>query len=166
MNELNLNFLGLIDNTPMCIKLFDGKGNLLFLNKFGREEHFLSDDADVSKWDWRGTIKNEYLPEVDKKVEAVLNGRPIENLEFEHTREGSTHEWCAGALSSVKDEQGNVAGILFYSIDITDKKKAEKAIEDKVHELETMNKFMVDREIKMVELKNELEEVKSKLAHA
>ena len=45
MIDGNLNLMGLIDATPMCIKLFDNKGNLIFINKFGKKEHHLSEDT-------------------------------------------------------------------------------------------------------------------------
>ncbi len=44
--------------------------------------------------------------------------------------------------------------------DVTDRKIAENKLAEKVDELERMNKLMIDREMKMVELKNELERLK------
>lgn len=160
--ENDLNLLSLLNNTPMCIKLFDGDGKLIFINKYGRKEHSILDSDDISKWKWLDTVKKEYQAEVNKKFSEILNGSPVEYVEFEHTEEGSDHEWCSGALSSVKDEKGSVAGVLFYSIDISAKKNAEKAVMEKMHEIEKMNKFMVDRELRMINLKKELTEIKER----
>jgi len=44
--------------------------------------------------------------------------------------------------------------------DVTDRKIAENKLIEKVDELEKMNKLMINREMKMVELKNELERLK------
>lgn len=158
MSEItsNINLLGLMDVTPMCIKLFDGKGTLIFINKFGRKEHKLSDTDDISKWDWMGTIKKEYQDEVKKKFSAILAGSSTEYVEFQHTPEGSDHLWCSGALSSVKNEEGFVEGVLFYSIDVSARKAAEKEAEEKMEEIQKMNKLMVGRELKMIELKKQL----------
>ncbi len=144
----------------MCIKLFDPKGTLVFINKYGRAEHHIKDTDDISKWDWVGTVKSQYQAEVRRKFQSVLAGSPLELTEFEHTPEGSDHEWCGGALSSTKDEKGNVNGVLFYSIDATARKHTEAERADKIAELERVNKIMVDRELKMIELKNELEKMK------
>ena len=46
-------------------------------------------------------------------------------------------------------------------MDITDRKLAEEQISKHTEELEKMNKVMVDREIKMIELKQEIEELKN-----
>ena len=63
-----------------------------------------------------------------------------------------------------KPELGNKVLAFFH--DITDRKKAEKEVIEnqkklskKVMELELFNELMVDREIKMVELKNEVNEL-------
>ena len=91
----------------------------------------------------------------------MLGGSPVEYVEFEHTKEGSDHDWCSGAISSVKDENEIINGILFYSIDSSDRKKAEKMEKEKMEEIEKMNSIMVNRELKMVDLKNEIEQLKT-----
>lgn len=117
-------YIELIENTPLCIKVFDGKGNLLFLNKGGRDEHFLKDTDDISKWNWLGTVKEEYRAKAKELFERALKGE-ASAVEFEHTPEGSKHEWCSGIISPIKDKDGNIKSILFYSADITALKKAE-----------------------------------------
>jgi SMC interacting uncharacterized protein involved in chromosome segregation len=46
--------------------------------------------------------------------------------------------------------------------DITSRKKAEKEIEEKMEEIQKMNDVMIGRELKMVELKEELEKLQNK----
>lgn len=161
LNE-DINLLGLLDASPMCVKLFDSKGTLVFINKFGRNEHHITPSEDISKWNWVNTIEPEYQDEVRKKFTAVLSGSPVEYVEFRHTKEGSDHEWCSGALSSVKDEHGNINGVLFYSIDVSAKKQAEKKVTEKMQEIEKMNHLMVNRELRMIDLKKEIERLKTK----
>ena len=48
-------------------------------------------------------------------------------------------------------------------VDITEREQAKKEIEHRNRELETMNRLMVDRELKMIELKKENEKLKKKL---
>jgi PAS domain S-box-containing protein len=120
MNELSPEkYRALIENTPLCVKVFDRRGNLIFINKGGRDEHKIADDQDVTKWDWMGTIKEEYREEMRKKFEQALAGSNTE-IKFEHTPEGSDHQWCHGYLSPIKDDGGDVESVLFYSIDVSD----------------------------------------------
>jgi PAS domain S-box-containing protein len=154
----------LINETPICIKVFDATGKLIFLNKGGRDEHFVKDTDDISKWDWAATVKKEYQAKVLDAFQRGLKGE-ASHVEMEHTSEGSKHSWCEGVISPIKNDKGEVTSLLFYSIDATEKKLAEKKLLEKEtdlkrrnEELEKMNKLMVGRELKMVELKNKLKE--------
>ena len=46
--------------------------------------------------------------------------------------------------------------------DISQNKKSEENLKEKMEELEKLNKLMVGRELKMIELKNELNKLKNK----
>jgi two-component system cell cycle sensor histidine kinase/response regulator CckA len=46
-----------------------------------------------------------------------------------------------------------------FTIDITDRKKSEEKINEKVKELERFNVLMVNRELKMIELKKEINQL-------
>lgn len=47
--------------------------------------------------------------------------------------------------------------------DVSEHKKEEEALRSKLNEIEKLNMFMVGRELKMVELKNEVEKLKAKI---
>ena len=144
----------MIDSTPICIKVFDASGKLVFINKGGREEHFIKDSDDITKWDWVGTVRSEYRETVLKAFQNGLKGEAA-RIEMEHTPEGSTHEWCEGIISPIKGSDGKVSLLLFYSIDITQKKKSEI-------ELKKMNRLMLGRELDMVKLKEKIKELEGK----
>jgi PAS domain S-box-containing protein len=55
-------------------------------------------------------------------------------------------------------------GIIGSLQDISERKQMENSIQKHVAELERMNKLMVDRELKMVELKKDLEELQKKIS--
>lgn len=56
----------------------------------------------------------------------------------------------------VKDEHGNVTGVLGIFWDITERKKAEKELAAKMKEIEEVNRMAVGRELRMIELKEEI----------
>ncbi|MBI4692145.1 MAG: PAS domain-containing protein [Candidatus Terrybacteria bacterium] len=109
----------IIENTSLCIKVFDEKMNLIFINKGGREEHFIKDDEDIRKWNWLKTVKEQYQMEVVEKFQRAFLRGESSVAEFEHTPEGSSHKWCLGLLSPIKDKEGKVKSVLFLSIDIS-----------------------------------------------
>ena len=55
--------------------------------------------------------------------------------------------------------KGQVEGIVGIILDITNIKNAEEIIKKKAENLEKINKLMVDRELKMIELKKKIEEL-------
>lgn len=137
----------LIENTPMCIKVFDKDRKMIFLNKGGRAEHHIKDTDDISKWDWVGTVKKEYQAEAIEKFKNAFATGESSSLEFEHTPEGSTHEWCSSLISPIKDKDGKISSVLFLSNDVSSLKKAEVAAKDaqKLSEniIETANVLVV-----------------------
>ena len=159
----------LVETTPLCIKVFDAAGKLIFINKGGRKEHSIKDTDDISKWDWVGTVKKEYQQAAMEAFKKGLQGK-TSHITFEHTPEGSDHQWCEGLISPIKDANGKVKSVLFYSLDASAKKTAEaelaqkaKDLQNRNEELENMNKLMVDRELKMVDLKGKIKELEEKL---
>jgi PAS domain S-box-containing protein len=118
-------YLDLLENTPLCIKVFDENMKMIFLNKGGREEHHIKDTDDISKWDWVGTVKEQYQAEAKEKFQNAFTKGEASTIEFEHTPEGSTHEWCSSLISPIKNKEGKVKSVLFLSNDITALKKAE-----------------------------------------
>lgn len=124
-------YQNLIENTPLCVKVFDKDGGLIFVNKGGREEHFLMDknEEEIKKWDWLETVKDEYRDYAKSKFKEALEGKSS-FMELEHTKEGATHSWCRGYISPIKDDKNKIKSILFYSFDITDLKKYQNKIEN------------------------------------
>lgn len=59
----------------------------------------------------------------------------------------------------VFDEKGNVIMMIEYSFDITDLKKAKDELTQKLKEVEKFNKVMVGRELRVVELKKEINDL-------
>lgn len=64
--------------------------------------------------------------------------------------------------ATFSDEQGNIKGLVGIILDITENKKSEEIIQEKINNLEALNKLMVDRELKMIELKKRIEQLEQK----
>ena len=62
-----------------------------------------------------------------------------------------------------KDENGEVIGYFLSFLDITERKLSEREIEQKMIELEEFHDLAVGRELKMIELEKEIEDLKSKI---
>lgn len=154
----------IVESTPVCIKVFNSVGKLLFINKGGRDEHFIKDTDDITKWDWVGTVKPEYRPEVTEAFKKGLAGESS-RVTLEHTEEGSNHTWCEGLISPIKNAKGEVTLLLFYSIDVTDRERAEAELLKTEHGLRVrnealaeLNKTLIGKDSEMAEMKRGHEE--------
>jgi hypothetical protein len=96
----------------------------------------------------------ESLKKVQKTGEAL-------NRETSVEWKGETL-WYNDTLSPIKDESGKVRAVVTISRNITKNKQSEKKIKEYIETLEKWQKITVDRELKMVELKNEIKELKKK----
>ena len=98
-------------------------------------DHFLEVDRRVLNTG-KEDITEEPLTGADKKILTIITKKSC----FED-----------------KDGKKYLVGII---TDVTDRKMAENKLAEKMADLEKMNQAMVNREIKMVEMKEELEKLK------
>ena len=59
-------------------------------------------------------------------------------------------------------EEGKNPVLFCIDVDLTDRKKIEKTLKEKLGEVERLNELMADRELKMIELKKQIEDLKKK----
>ncbi len=109
--------------------------------------------------------------EVIKIEEKLRSKKPISGKEAIFlTKRGKEIPVSISSMPR-KDEQGNITGYFLSFLDITERKIFEKELEkkiqkktkqlqEKVSELEKMNKLMVGRELKMIELKNRIKKLR------
>jgi PAS domain S-box-containing protein len=71
--------------------------------------------------------------------------------------------WLQVNYTPAYDPNGNITSIVILSYDITERKLAEEKIKDQLNELKRFNSSMVDREIRMIQLKKEINVLCNKL---
>ena len=70
---------------------------------------------------------------------------------------------CLHAASPLKDQHGNIIGIIEDFRDITELKEIEEELRRKIEELERYKRVTVGRELKMIELKKKIKRLEEKL---
>jgi PAS domain S-box-containing protein len=90
----------------------------------------------------------------DKNV--IDNNKPKINFEEKRTLPSKEDHWISISKVPLTDHDGKIIGILGVYDDITEIKSAQQELGEKVETLERMNRLMVDRELKMIELKEQI----------
>ncbi len=110
---------------------------------------------------------------VKRILEELSKKKKIDSQEIEIII-GGKRKILSLSASSRQDAEGNVIGYYFSFSDITPLKELQEKLEEKVRErtkelqekinqLETFQRLTVGRELKMVELKREIKELKAQL---
>lgn len=181
LKESENKFRVIVEHSNDMIWTLDMDGNFLFFNK--RAEEITGYDLK----DWVGRsfvplILKEDLPKVGEIFKKTLSG---ESLQYEVSVYRKNGQLITLLVSSTPFfSKGVIVGTVSFGKDITDRKKIEKDLLLKTKELEEKNKvmetkeqemkkalessekankLMIGRELKMMELKKEIAELKSRL---
>lgn len=103
--------------------------------------------------------KLNFILEKDKEV--LEKGNDVK-AEWEATLANGKKVKLETIKTRFRDEAGKLTGLVGVSRDVTERRKIEDELKQRAESLEQMNKLMVDRELKMIELKKEIEKLKNK----
>ncbi|MBN9391075.1 MAG: PAS domain-containing protein [Chloroflexi bacterium] len=92
----------------------------------------------------------------------VGQGLPFER-EARLIRKNQTRIWAVISLSPLRDEKGKVQSAVGIFLDISDRKGAEEALSRNMDELTRFNRATVSRELRMIELKKEVNDLNIRL---
>lgn len=118
---------------------------------------------DFSEWETR--LHPDDRGESVKYVQDYVKSGGVEafEMEFRMRHKDGHYVDILGRAFMVKGASGKPVRMVGTHIDNTERIKAKKELEKKVSELEQVNKLMVGRELKMVELKKEVTRLKTEL---
>ena len=147
--------------SPEAIVILDKKGVMV--------------DVNNRLYEWLGYKKEEVLgknllqlPYLTKigKAKAIKNftyrmaGKDIGPYELDFISKSGEKKVGLLMVKPIKDDTGKIVEDLIMISDVTNNKKIRDALKDKVSELERINKLMINRELKMIELKKQLKNKK------
>jgi len=108
-------------------------------------------------------VHPEDLPMVSDRHRRRLAGEDVpSNYQFRIIRRTGEVVFVDFNANVVKKE-GKIIGIQAIARDITERKRAERELQERMGELEKWHKLTVDRELRMIELKGKIEELESQI---
>ena len=146
-----------LNATTDALFLIDAAGNILALNETtaGR--------LAKKPGELIGSCIYDHLPPAIAQArkayvdEAMRTGKTVR---FEDEHNG---EWLDNSIFPISDEQGKLVRAVIYGHYITDRKNAEKELKEKSANLERFNRHMVGREMRMLEMKKEVNDLLERL---
>jgi two-component system cell cycle sensor histidine kinase/response regulator CckA len=102
----------------------------------------------------------------DKIIQnQVLQRGYSEVYEKEHIRKDTTVFPVELRTYLLRDEEGKPRAMWGFVRDVTERKSVEKELTDRIQELEEFYNMAIGRELRMIELKGEIEHLREKLEH-
>ena len=153
-------FITFMDNVPNVAWIKDPDNwTFLYINKawqnfFKNTLEQIKNKTDFDLWPKQVA---EQLRMHDEQI--LKTGEPIRTYESVPTADRIDHKWLVYKFPLYLGKKLFLAGI---ATDITDLKKTEDELLKKSEELEKVNALMVDRELKMVELKEKIKSLETK----
>lgn len=117
-------------------------------------------DYNVKEFDIIGKNHYEVFPDLPEKWreirQRVLNGETLSAEDDPFERYDGTKLWTSWECRPWYLSDGKVGGLIVYTEVINERKNRELELEKKINELNQTNSVMIGREIKMTELKEEI----------
>lgn len=101
--------------------------------------------------------------EIHELTKKVIAKERVRNHDMIHRKKDGTEIFVSVTISPIKDDRDEIYGLSMISRDVTEQKFAEEKL-NKFDEINRLNRLMVDREVKMVELKEKIKELEEKLS--
>jgi len=146
-----------IDNAPVGFFITNEKEQYIKVNQaacqitgFSEQELLAMSVKDMVPKEFL-EITLQSLQEVDLKGKVRVESKFLK-------KDGSQGWWIVNAVKLSEKET------IAYTTDITKTKQVEIQLKQKVEEMERSNKLMIGRELQMVELKKEINNLKQQLA--
>ncbi|MDR3652986.1 MAG: PAS domain S-box protein [Paludibacter sp.] len=146
----------MIDNSNDLIWALDMKGNFIFMNEIALSTTGFLFEEWIGK-SFVPLIQPEDLPMIMDVFQQTTSGKRC-NYEL-RLKKADESMLIISTNTSPIFNQGEIDGIVSFGHDITDRKLAEQALEEKMNELMRFQRLTVDRELIMIELKKEINRI-------
>lgn len=148
----------LYENSPYCIHEIDREGRLLLMNRAGLKLMGVQKESAICGKPYLSAVADEDQERIDRLLRLAFQGQTCE-FDFK----ASNGLIFQSSLVPITDAQGAVVRLMGLTLNITERKQAEEVLKHRVVELERFHRLSVGRELQMIDLKQEVNEL-SRLA--
>ncbi len=148
----------ILDQSFQLIGILSLEGKLLFANKAAFSMVEKGESELIGKYFWMlpwWTHSKKLQNEVKEGVKKSAKGEFV-RFEATHKDKKGVLHYIDFSINPAKNKKGEIIYLIPEGRDITDRKLAETKLKQKMEQLERVNKLMVGRELKMIELKKQI----------
>lgn len=125
LNRQRRDYQIVFDSVPAMIALKDLKSNVIRANPAFRRGFGPSEEEVVEGWSPRGPFAGDYRRD---DLEVINSGRPKLGILEQFVTPSGEIRWARVDKIPYTDDQGNIAGVLLFGLDITEQKMAREEL--------------------------------------
>jgi len=135
--------------------------NVVFFSPEWKAQLGYADDEVPGRYEeWESRLHPDDLARALEAVRAFVGGaRPDYHIEFRLRHKDGSWRWILARADKEFDANGKPVHLMGCHIDITERKAAEESLARRAAELEQFHSLSVGRELQMIELKKEVNEL-------
>lgn len=151
---------GIVESSDDAILSKDLKGKILSWN-FGAEELYGYKAGEIIGKNISILLPSDRPDEIPDILKKVEKGEKIKHFETKRKCKNNSVIDVSLSVSPIKDEYNKIIGASSIARDISEEIKIKEELKERYSESEKFNKLMVGRELKMIELKEEIKKLKN-----
>ena len=160
LQESEEKFRSITEQTTDLISITDNQGKLIYASTASKSL-FQYEPEEMCGLSFSDFVFEESIEKAEATFRKIIESKEsISNLEFLMKRKDGSLFY--GELNGSSFKYGSNYGTLVVIRDMTERKKAQEEIEQKMNELVRFHNLTVDREMTMIELKKEINELLNK----
>jgi PAS domain S-box-containing protein len=150
------------DQTELVCRFLPG-GTLTFVNE-AYCRYFDKKREELIGRSFMTFIPDEDQEQVEKHFMFINMENPVAKYEYRVISPNGEICWQQWTNRAIFDKQGNLIEFQAVGSDITERKRMEEELRKRIEDLEKFYDMAVSRELKMKEMKNEIESLKAELS--
>lgn len=158
--ESEKRFQTVADSAPVMIWMSDLDKKNTYVNKVWLDYTGRSLEHELGTG-WKSDIHPDDLKMSDSMYEAAFALQKPFNVEYRLRRKDGSYGWVFSRAIPHFSVDGVFLGYIGSCVDITERKEVEEQRRGYIEEIESLNRIMVEREIKMIELKKKIKQMES-----
>ncbi|MBP9728087.1 MAG: PAS domain S-box protein [Candidatus Moranbacteria bacterium] len=158
--ESEKRFRTLADSAPVLIWMTDSKNQCIYVNRRWLEYtgRTLEDELGMG---YLEAIHPDDKKSVLEICATAFSKQQAFSMEYRLQHQDGTYGWVFSQAVAHLTSDDVFLGYIGSCIDITERKESENQNKNRIQEIERMNRIMVERELKMIELKEQIKKLQS-----